>query len=46
MPRTADRARATAVGACGPPLLTYSRRHIDLQRVAAALCPAARRIAA
>lgn len=25
---------------------TYSRRHIDLQRVAAALCPAYQRIAA
>jgi hypothetical protein len=43
MPRTADQARAAR--ACGRPLMTYSRRHIDLQRVAAALCPAARRIA-
>ncbi|MFI0719719.1 putative leader peptide [Streptomyces sp. NPDC021224] len=33
------RAAATSAGCTPPALVTYSRRHIDLQRVATALCP-------
>ncbi|MGW5351491.1 putative leader peptide [Streptomyces sp. NPDC004031] len=38
-PRPASPAPAASCGCTPPALVTYSRRHIDLQRVATALCP-------
>ncbi|WP_372515967.1 putative leader peptide [Streptantibioticus silvisoli] len=46
MSGTSRRTERTGAGSCRPQLRAFSRRHIDLQRVAGALCPACRSAAA